>query len=449
MKQDSIKHKEKYGLFTAIAMIVGVCIGSGIFFKSDNILVAAGGSIFLGVVVFVIAAMAIIFGGITVGELASRTSNPGGIVTYADEFLGSRTACGFGWFQTFVYYPTLIAVVSWVVGVYTCILLNLPGRLETQILIGYGFTIICFLFNTLSAKAGGIFQNCTTIIKMIPLLFLAVFGFIYGDPLSGFSNVSLQSFKGSSWIAAIGPIAFSFDGWIVSTSVAHEIKDSKRNMRKALIIAPLFILVLYVIYFVGISSYIGPENVMALGDEHVALAASNLFGPVFAKAVTIFVIISVMGTVNGLILGFIRMPYSMALRRGMMPFSNKLSAMDKKLDMPVNSSLFAFSLVSLWMLVHYITAKYDFLPNSDISEISIAMSYLLYIALYYQVYKMYKNKEITSPLRGLVFPALAGLGSLFILSGGLQNSLFIYYAGFCLLVIILSQIYYNRKEKSS
>ena len=77
--------KNEYGLFTAIAMIVGIVIGSGIFFKSDNILVATGGSIALGVLVFCIAAIAIIFGSLTISQLASRSSQSGGLIAYAEE----------------------------------------------------------------------------------------------------------------------------------------------------------------------------------------------------------------------------------------------------------------------------------------------------------------------------------------------------------------------------
>ena len=76
--------KKKYGLFTSIGMIVGIVIGSGIFFKSDNILVATNGSIFLGVLVFCIAAFGIIFGSLSIAELASRDSKAGGIITYAE-----------------------------------------------------------------------------------------------------------------------------------------------------------------------------------------------------------------------------------------------------------------------------------------------------------------------------------------------------------------------------
>lgn len=53
-------NQQKYGLFTTIAMIVGIVIGSGIFFKSDNVLVYTNGNIFLGILVFIIAAFSII-----------------------------------------------------------------------------------------------------------------------------------------------------------------------------------------------------------------------------------------------------------------------------------------------------------------------------------------------------------------------------------------------------
>lgn len=64
--------RKQYGLPTAITMIVGIVIGSGIFFKSDNILVATRGSVSLGVLVFVLAAVSIIFGSLSIAELAAR-----------------------------------------------------------------------------------------------------------------------------------------------------------------------------------------------------------------------------------------------------------------------------------------------------------------------------------------------------------------------------------------
>ena len=68
-----MKETKKFGLFTTIAMIVGIVVGSGIFFKTDDILFATQGSVLLGVVLWVVGAFGIIFGGLCVAEYAKRT----------------------------------------------------------------------------------------------------------------------------------------------------------------------------------------------------------------------------------------------------------------------------------------------------------------------------------------------------------------------------------------
>lgn len=437
--------KNEYGMFTAIAMIVGIVIGSGIFFKSDNILVATGGSIALGVLVFCIAATAIIFGSLTISQLASRSSQSGGLIAYAEENYNKSLACAFGWFQTFLYFPTSIAVVSWVSGMYICMLFGVEGTLEIQMLIGFVIMLFVFTINSLSAKLGGIFQNAATIIKLIPLVLIAIAGLIFGD-VSSISLSDMSSMQSFGWIAAISPVAFSFDGWVVATSIGHEIKDSKRNLPKALIIAPIFILAIYIVYFVGISIYIGPETIMALGDAHVDLAANNLLGPWGAKIILVFIIISMMGTINGLTLGMIRLPHSLA-KRNMFPNSEFVSKVNEKVLMPVNSALVAFLICLVWFVIHYITTKFGLLPNSDISEISITMSYALYMILYVKVLQLGRKGEITGLWTSKINPILAIIGSLIILFGGISNKLFWIYAGFCLLVLISAVLFWKGKER--
>ncbi|MBQ8998607.1 MAG: APC family permease, partial [Clostridium sp.] len=324
-------------------------------------------------------------------------------------------------------------------------LFGVEGTLEIQMLIGFAIMAFLFIINTLSAKLGGLFQNASTIIKLVPLVLIAIAGLIFGDV----SNISLShvtSMKSVGWISAIAPIAFSFDGWVVATSIGHEIKDSKRNLPKALIIAPIFILAMYVLYFVGISIYIGPETIMALGDAHVDLAANSLLGPWGAKIVLVFVIISIMGTINGLTLGMIRLPHSLA-KRNMFPNSEVVSKVNEKVLMPVNSALVAFLVSLVWFVVHYITTKFGILPNSDISEISITMSYTLYIILYVKVFQLGRNGEIKGIWNSKINPILAIIGSLIILFGSMGNQLFWVYAGFCLLVIISAILFWKSKER--
>lgn len=133
-----------YRLPTAIAMIVGICIGSGIFFKSDNILIATGGNVPLGILVFLLGAVGIIFGGLSIGQLAARTAQPGGLIAYAAEFVGPGFTGGVGWFQVFFYFPTLVAAVSRAAGHYFCSLFSIPDTLETQCLVGFLFSRSAF-----------------------------------------------------------------------------------------------------------------------------------------------------------------------------------------------------------------------------------------------------------------------------------------------------------------
>ncbi|NLL31007.1 MAG: amino acid permease [Clostridiales bacterium] len=437
--------KKEYGLLTSIAMIVGIVIGSGIFFKSDNILIATKGSITLGVIVFFIAALGIIFGGLTIGELASRDSRAGGIITYAEDSYNESVACSFGWFHTFVYYPSLIAVISWVTGIYICILLGIEGGLLLQCLIGIGVASFLYVINILSKILGGFFQNAATIIKILPLLLIAASGILFGNTQEITLNNSPIG-ESISWLAAIAPIAFSLDGWIVSTSIAHEIKDSKKNLPRALIIAPIFIVLIYVLYFVGISIYVGPEQIMALGDAHVDVAANGIFGPLGGNIIITFVVISIVGTLNGLILGYIRMPYSLAIRN-MIPNSKGISIINEKLSVSIKSALLSYIFSLIWLVVHYITQKYNLMPNGDVSEISIAVNYLLYILLYFKVFKMGLEGEVKGIWKGKINPILATLGSIITLVGSFSNPMLILYLLISFAVLITAFIYHKNIVK--
>lgn len=437
-------NQQKYSLFTTIAMIVGIVIGSGIFFKSDNVLVYTNGNILLGILVFVIAAFSIIFGSLSISELASRTDKAGGVISYCEKFWNKSTACAYGWFQTFIYYPTITCVVAWVCGIYITMLFGIESTLEIQVLIGISVISVIYIINLFSYKTGGYIQSTSTIIKLIPLVIIAAAGIFFGNPGPVIQNDILTAPGiGLGWIAAIGPIAYSFDGWIISTTIGHEIKNSKRNLPLALIISPIVILIIYILYFAGISTYLGTDNVMNMGDAHVNEAALKLFGNLGARLILVFIVISVVGTVNGVTIGMIRMPYSLSIRK-MFPNSSKFSVVSEKYNVPVSSGILTYFINIVWMLIHYVTQKFNLLPNSDISEISIVINYIGFIIMYVAVINLANKGEIEGFIKGYVFPLLAILGSMFILYGGMQNPLFLYYATFCSAIIAIALIYYKK-----
>ena len=440
-------HKEKeYGLFTAIAMIVGIVIGSGIFFKSDNILVYTNGSILKGVLVFTIAAIGIIFGSLTIAVLASRTTKPGGLITYVEEYIGPKVAGAFGWFQVFIYFPAILSIVSWIVGVYLCMLMGWEGTPERVGFIGLIAFLIIYFVNYFSALLGGAFQNFSTVSKVVLIAVLAIAGFIYGDPkLITSSEVVEATGSSLAWIGALSPIAFSYDGWVVATSISHEIKDSKRNLPIALVFGPIFVLIAYVSYFVGVSILVGPQRIMELGDAHVNEAVTMLFGTGGAKIFLILILISVLGTLNGFTLGFLRMPYLLAIR-DMFPMAEKVGYLEEGHHVPKCSAKIAFIISLVYIFINYITLKYNVIPNSDISEIPIVASYIIYVVLYICVIRLYLKGEIQGVGKGLIVPLIAAIGSLTIIIGGLQNPMTFLYLGICGIVVLIGLAYLHKKK---
>lgn len=449
-KSKNTNQNEHYSLITATTMIIGIVIGSGIFFKCDDVLKFTGGNIGLGILVFCIGAFGIIFGSLTLTELSLRSKKSGGVVGYFEDFISKKAASGFGWFQTFVYFPTLTAIVSWVAGIYTCTLFGLENTLEQQIAIGFAYMVLLYLINILSFKLGGYFQNISTVVKLIPLLGVALLSIFWGiqNPAlpEGVKLVS-KGDVGWRWLAALAPIAFSFDGWVVSTSITNEVKNPKRNMPLALIIGPIIVLSVYLLYFLGLNKILGAEYIMSTGDSAINKVGELLLGTQGSRVILTIVLISVLGVVNGVILGGLRMPQALASKK-MIPNSAKIEQINPKFKLSISSCMIYFIISTLWMMIHYFVQKYQLLPGGDISEISIVFSYASYIILYIKVMKMKKDNTIKSVFKGIICPIFGIIGALIIFLGGfISNPVYVtFFVLFCTMICFIGYSYYKKGE---
>ena len=88
--------------------------------------------------------------------------------------------------------------------------------------------------------------------------------------------------------------------------------------------------------------------------------------------------------------------------------------------------------------------KFGWLGNSDISEISIVMCYVLFVVLYFKVFMFWREGKVKGVARGIIFPILATAGSIFIIYGGLQNPYFFIFVGICAIVFLVGY-FYNHK----
>lgn len=431
-----MEKRRTFGLFTGISMIVGVVVGSGIFFKADDILFATGANVSLGVLVLLLGALSIIFGSLTLSQFAQRCDSSGGFVSYFDEFISPKSAAGFGVFQTFIYYPTVNAVVSYATAIYFSIIMNWDLGLEKTCLLGYLFFIVLSVINIFSRKFGAFLQNATTIIKLIPLFLIAFLGFTthveYTQEITNAKSVGL------GFLTALVPIAFSYDGWPISTTIAKEVKNAKKTMTLSLIIAPLIILLAYVLFFTGVTRILDPNAIVSLKDSYLDYIFVNIFGNTAGRILTIFVFVAILGVSNGISLGGIRMPQALS-EKGIL-FKEDVSYISPKYQISLKSAIIYIIICTIWSLINYITIKFSLLNHSDISEIAIVFSYLTYIVLYIKVIKMYKTGEVKSKFMGLFAPIIAILTAGFIAFGAVLidfRNVSIYIL-FCAIVFVFS-----------
>ena len=84
------KLNKKYGLLMAICMVIGIVIGSGVFFKAQEILIHTGGSVWLGALSFLIGGIVMIICALTFAKFASRYEKVNGIVDYSEFIVGKK-----------------------------------------------------------------------------------------------------------------------------------------------------------------------------------------------------------------------------------------------------------------------------------------------------------------------------------------------------------------------
>jgi len=409
--------KKKYGLFTAIAMVVGIVIGSGVFFKSEAVLKATGGNMPLGIAAWGIVGLIMIICSYSFATLATKYEKVNGVVDYAETAVGSKYGYYVSWFMAIIYNPTLTSVLAWVSARYTCVLLGWDITGGSCMTIACFYLVAIYALNALSPILAGKFQVTTTVIKLIPLILMAVVGTVVGLTngmiVNNFSNVLDSTVSsGGGLFASVVAVAFAYEGWILATSINAELKDSKKNLPKALILGSLIVVFVYITYYIGLAGAVSTEILMESGETGAKLAFQNIFGSVGGTLIFVVVIISCLGTLNGLMLACTRGMYAMAVRnRGFMPDTFK--QVDNITNMPTNSSIFGVLLCAFWLLYFYganLTDPWFGAFCFDTSELPIVTLYAAYIPIFVMVIK--KEKDLNT-FKRYVMPSLSILGCVF------------------------------------
>lgn len=477
-------------------MVVGIVIGSGVFLKAGPVLSLSGGKLWISLLAWLLGGLIMISSGFCFAVFANKVKKFNGVIDYVEMATNKKIGYYLSWLMTALYYPTIASIVAVFASAYFVDLIGVsdvifggPVSSIYQLLgswqvylIAFGFITIFSLLNYFAPRIGGKFQISATIIKLIPILIIAVAGLFAslfienGGIIAAFTSVG-KGYDGVTYHDltvnfgdAIRTTAFAYEGWVCATIINAELKDSEKNLPRALVGGTIAIVIFYLIYYIGVSATIGNANGLEGGVNTVAIfngpntpliIFDNIFGTIGKKIFTVFIIISCLGTVNGVVMSTARGMYTMACRgQGIIP--DKIAKLSNKSNMSPLSCLFGYCftivLLVIWYLANNSISIFKYLGNMD--AIVCALIYGTFIIMFVYMIKNFKDLNV---FRRFVMPIIAIIGcSVFVLVGtgvfqlfnGLitgsekpYSSLIEFCVWFCLfLIVMIPSIFFYKKD---
>ena len=331
----------RLGLWSAVAVVVGSTIGSGIFRTPAGVAQKID-DVPLFFLAWVLGGLVCLCGALTYAELAAAFPRSGGIYVFLREAFGPVAAFCFGWTEVWLIRPAAYGAIGITASAYTLRTLGLDpkevvlGLLRAEQLLGAVFIVIVGAVNYFGIHRGAVVQNLSTAFKVAALAALVLLGFTLGRPETApeFSVFSQRAAVGlSPFLLAMVAILWAYDGWADLSFVGGEVKDPQRTFPRALMLGTGLVVVLYLsanlVYL-----YLIPIEQMKDAELVAADAASLLVGPVAVVLVSAAIAVSTFGTLNGSMMTAPRIFYAMA-EDGLFP--KAIARVDPKTSSPVGA----------------------------------------------------------------------------------------------------------------
>jgi basic amino acid/polyamine antiporter, APA family len=327
--------KRSLGFTDLVLITIGTTIGSGIFLVPGIVLRQTGANMGLALAVWTVAGVLSLLGALTYAELGAMNPEAGGLYTYIRDAFGPLPAFLYGWTSFVVISSGSMATLAVAFAAYLGQIVSLgsiPKPLISVLLIALVATI-----NVRGTRKSAAVQNWTTAAKVGALLALSVLLIVRGhSPPATTAALPMQSLAAGIGAAMIG-VLWAYEGWQYVTFSAGEARDPQRTFPRAIGLATLALIALYLLANVGYLAALGPTG--AAQSERVAAdATATILGPVAGKIVGGLILVSIFSALNGLTLTAPRMYYAMA-RDGV--FFKRLAIVHPRFETP------AFAIVSI------------------------------------------------------------------------------------------------------
>lgn len=352
---ERIESKKSLGFLQGLAIVVGMIIGSGIFLKPSVVLNDAGSPV-MALVAWILGGVVTLCSALSIAEIASNIPRAGGLYTYLEELYGEKVGFLLGWVQSVISYPASVAAQAIAFATYSAYFI--PMGEWQQRLLAFGVLAFVLLMNILSTRCGGVIQVVATVGKLIPIVAILGFGLFSGiaPGASGLSTALIGEGGGGIGAAILGTL-WAYDGWIGVTNMAAEMHNPKKNLPRVIFIGIVFVIIVYALFNIVLFNAL-PGEQLALSGTPGADAAVALFGEGGAAFLTVGIMISVFGSLNGYLMTAARVPQAMAEKR-QLPLSGILAKLHPKFGTPTN----ALIMQAILAVVYILSGSFNFLTD--------------------------------------------------------------------------------------
>lgn len=310
LQKSGLEHEllRRLGILDAIAIVIGIVIGSGIFVL-PNLIARNLPSPTAILAAWVIAGVLSFFGALAYAELGAMIPATGGQYVYLREAYGPMCAFVCGW--TF-----MLAVLSGG-SAWLAVTFSIYVRYFVPLTPAMGKVISIALIAVLSAvnyvgvKEGAWVQRIFTYLKIGALLVLIGAAFLSPHTAAAASDSSSSSVSLAHFGVAMAACLMAYNGWSYVSFVAGEVKDPHKNLLRSLVIGMTIVAALYVVVNVAYMKVMTIAEIAATERVGADLAMRTM-GPIGGTFVSLTVLLSIVGAVNGCVLTAARLPFAQA-----------------------------------------------------------------------------------------------------------------------------------------
>jgi amino acid transporter len=280
--------------FSAVALIVGIVIGAGIF-KTPALVAAISGDAGWALVLWLAGALISIAGALCYAELCTAYPNAGGDYHFLHRAFGRNISFIYGWSRAMIINTGSIALLAFVFGDYMSTLLSLGAY--SSVVWALLIVLVLTAVNLAGIHASSRMQNWLTLTEIVGLMAVVAAGFWVDAPASGAIQWFVQAPAPSQWGLCLVFVLLTFGGWNEAAYISAELKGGPRTMVWVILASMTVLTVIYLLVNTALLLGLGVS-----GLSQSKTAASDLlglaFGPLAQKALGLFVAIAALTSIN-------------------------------------------------------------------------------------------------------------------------------------------------------